>query len=95
RQDKDFGCVIGRRRMTYTAFSLWPCQNPYLDVYSGNGVLGFKLRILAAGIGRRRMTYTAFSLWPCQNPYLDAYRTAAGSGFPATFPEAVFASAVP
>ncbi len=79
--------------MTYTASSLSPCQNPYLQAYgpdagsrfsdrsSGSGELGLSFMILAAGVGRRRMTYTASSLSPCQNPYLQAYGPDAGSRF--------------
>jgi hypothetical protein len=29
------GCVIGRRSITNTASSLWPCQKHYLGFYSG------------------------------------------------------------
>ena len=31
--DKDFGGVIGRRRMNLYAFLPLPCQNHYLKVY--------------------------------------------------------------
>ena len=69
--EKDLDCVIGRRRMKYTASSLWPCQKPSLKAYLCGKGFGLRYRLSA---------YDVYSLLPLALPKICKRSQCTASG---------------
>jgi len=62
-QDKDFGCWYRSLAYDYTAASLWPCQNHYLEAYiSSKSFLSLLVTIMAGEKTSSRIQFLPVTL---------------------------------